>query len=121
MIISVKIVEGMIIEDYESHDNIEIDIPDEVLKMWEAVNGFLVSLCRLEQTKTEREVARQKVLAARAVRQNGPVLPLTEEQKVLTAEWSKDLMKQYVMTLDGVMPRGIVYADSPLRKKDDAD
>ena len=121
MIISVKIVDGVVIEDYEDDSTVLIDVPDKIIEMWAAVEGFLKQLIYLETGKHERERHRQEVLAARASRQNGQPLALTEEQKVLTAKWSKDLMSQYVMPLDFNVPRGIVYPDSPLRKKDDAD
>lgn len=75
-----------------------------------------------KKAKDDAEARRDLIRARTRVRQQAtPRTIITEDARRISSELRESLMQQYAMPLNFQTPRGIVYPDSPLRKKDDAD
>ena len=119
----------------ESPYGIEVEVPDALMteyrKLRERLDDIIQEIGQFywpakevweEKLAAEAEARRDEIRKATLIRQQAtPHTEITEQSRDCARKIAEASMKQFIMMPLGEMPRGIVYADSPLRKKDDAD
>lgn len=119
----------------ESPYGIEVEVPDALMteyrKLRERLDDITQEVGQFyypakeaweAKLEAEAEARRDEIRKATLIRQQAtPHAMITEQSRDCARKIAEASMKQFLMMPIGEMPRGIVYADSPLRKKDDAD
>lgn len=119
----------------ESPYGVEVDVPDALMteyrQLRERLNDIIQEVGQFywpakeaweAKLAADAEARRDEIRKATLIRQQATShTMITEQSRDVARKAAEYSMRQYIMMPLGPIPRGIIYADSPLRKKDDAD